>query len=69
MSDQFGKQATFILPDGEKMTEMYLGIRDLETGKVKKALPSSYLVTAQRDPKTGKILRLISDKTETKHEL
>lgn len=95
MSDQFGKQATFILPDGEKitvpvvgelkphkkrrkprivvvwgaeekMTEMYLGIRDLETGKIKKTLPSSYLVTAQRDPETGKILRLIPDETETK---
>lgn len=33
------------------MTEVYLGIRDLETGKIKKTLPSSWLVTAQRDQK------------------
>lgn len=48
--------------------KMYLGLRDLETGKIKKALPSSYLVTAQRDPETGKILQLIPDKTEAKHD-
>lgn len=50
------------------MIEMYLGLRDLETGKIKKTLPSSWLVTGQRDSETGKI-RLIPDETETKHEL
>lgn len=69
MSDQFGKQAIFVLSDGEKITEMFLGLRALETGKIKKTLPSSYLVTAQRDQKTGRVLRLIPDETETKHEL
>ena len=50
------------------MTEMYLGLRDPETGKVKKALSSEWLVEALRDPETGKILRLIPDETEKKDD-
>lgn len=50
------------------MTEMYLGLRDPETGKVKKTLSSEWLVEALRDPETGKILRLIPDETETKDD-
>lgn len=52
----------------EQMTEMYLGLRDPETGKVKKTLSSEWLVEALRDPETGKILRLIPDETETKDD-
>lgn len=48
------------------MTKMYLGLRDLETGKIKETLP--WLVTVQRDPETGRILRLIPDETEAKND-
>lgn len=35
MSDQFGKQATFILPDGEKITLPFVGELKLHEDKPK----------------------------------
>lgn len=37
MSDQFGKQATFILPDGEKITLPFVG--ELKLHEDKPSLP------------------------------